>query len=111
GGRLVHTEVVRDDVHHQAQLVGPARRAKGAQCVDPAEFGRDGGGVHDVVAVGGTGSGGHDGREVHRAHAEVGQVGHELLGVGQGEASAVGVRGGGAQLEAVGARQRGAPGR
>ena len=65
--------------------------AEGAQALDPPEFGRHGGRVHHVVAVGRAGGGLEDRGEVHGTHTEVGEVRQEVAGVGQGETTAGGV--------------------
>ena len=99
--RHLHAEVVGHDVHHQTQpgVVGGA--GEQAQPVNAAELRVDHGRVDHVVVVVRLRRGSEDRGEVEVRHPELGQVGHELGGLGKAELAAVRIGVRAAQLQAV----------
>ncbi len=86
--------VVGHDVHDHPQASAVAVGGQRLQRLPTAEFGIDLLVVDDVIAVGTAGHRGEHRGQVHVGDAEVGQVGHHLTGVLQGES--------GVQLQPVG---------
>ena len=90
--------MVGNDVHHDAHLVGCGLGGQGLQLVAPTHDGGDTAVVDDVVAMGGARRSCQHRGEVEVGDPEVGQVGDQRLGIGEGEVRS--------QLEAVGGHRR-----
>ena len=82
----VDADVIGHDVDDQAHPARPRRSRQPCQPFGAAERRRHGGGIGDVVAVGGALDRGQDRRQVQMRHPEVVEVVQHVQGVGEGEA-------------------------
>jgi hypothetical protein len=80
-----HPDMVGHDVDDQSEPACLGRLGQSGQAVLAAEFGRDGGGVGDVVPVGRGRCGGEDGGQVQMADTQPVEVVEQFLSIGERE--------------------------
>ena len=93
-----NAHVVGHDIEDDAHVPLLQRPCERAELIQGAQFRVEHCMIHNVIAVGAARPGFEDGRQVGVADAQIGQIGHQVQGVGKGEV--------GIELQAIGGAQR-----